>query len=128
MLPEAIQKSQEYCIDASNNILNPDKTAPPQNSFQLTLQTSDNFLIDETLTGVFAQPQLSAGPFTSAEIELDGSSVAVGELTEILASLELKSALPSGGTFFIKLPDSVFYLLDGQDVECSVNSGSFTSC
>lgn len=108
VLSDAISAFKEYCFTASGNILNPGKTSPAKNSFQLTLQTSDNYFIDQTLTGVFATPYLSAGPFKSAKIESIGAIVG-GEAT-VRAELVLKSELPTGSSFFIQMPASVFYV------------------
>lgn len=112
----------------SNNIVNPGKTSPPQNSFELTLQTSDNFLIDETVAGVFATPYLSAGPFISAAIESNGQTV--GETTSLTASLVLKSELPSGSSFWVQLPSYVLYLPESgaSSIECKVDSGLYQTC
>jgi len=116
----------KFCFDiAGGGITNPGKTSPPQTSFEMRLKTADNFSIDETLTDIFAQPYLSAGPFQSAKLEASGSEV--GGQASFKATLTLKSPLPAGSQFFIKLPLSVFYIKDGA-AECAINGGSFTTC
>ena len=89
--------------------------------------TEDGYQIDETLTGVFAYPLLSAGPFLSASVESFGQLV--GETTSLEAKIQLKSPLPQGSEFFIKLPDSIFYQAPGNlQLECSVDHSTSTQC
>ena len=126
-LSNPIAEGSEYCIDVSNGIMNPGKTSPPQNSFQLVLETSEGFKVDETLADIFAQPYLSAGPFLSASLESVGNLVGGG--ATIQASLKLKSPLPPQSLFYIKLPSSTFYLIESDpSVKCAINSSVYQVC
>ena len=128
VLPEPSEALQELCIDVSNGIVNPGKTSPPEDSFQLTLQTDDDFLIDESTTGIFAADSLSAGPFLEARVESTGDTV--GELAELRIELKLKSALPDSPSFYLELPASVFYSPEANNPQtaCAINSESFQAC
>lgn len=77
----------------TGNLVNPGMTAPPSTSFEVTLRTADDFLIDQTLSNIFAEPELTAGPFLSASIASEGSIVGAESTFE--ANLELKSGLPA---------------------------------
>lgn len=93
----------------------------------MTLSTADDFLIDQTLSNIFADPELTAGPFLSASVASEGNVVGAESIIE--ASLELKSGLPAQSTFLINLPDSVFYEAeDGSDIKCTINSQTFSLC
>ena len=83
-------------------------------------------MIDETLTDIFAQPYLSAGPFLKAEIRSFGDIV--GWVAQVEAELELKSQLPSGSEFFIKLPNSVFYEPVSDSIGCAINDSDYEPC
>ena len=128
VLPEAIAALQEYCFTASGGLVNPETTRPPTESFLVSITTGEGYLVDESGSGVFAQPYLSAGPFNAAAMSSSGA--VVGDAAEITIELALKSSLPIYSKFYVKLPDSVFYAA-GQSAEPECRepaSSSFSAC
>ena len=128
MLSEAIAALQEYCFTVSEGLVNPETTKPPTESFLFSIKTGEGYLVDESDSGIFAQPYLSAGPFNAAAMSSSGP--VVGDAALITVELDLKSSLPIGSKFHVKLPNSVFYLADqSAEPQCKESAqSSFGAC
>ena len=126
LLPHAVDAGSEYCFTVSGGLVNPETTRPPVDSFAVSVKTGENHWVDETTSGIYAQPFLSAGPFNSASVSSSGD--VVGDATEITLLLDLKSSLPVNSKFLLSLPSPVFYS-SSENPRCKEHSGpSFGDC
>jgi hypothetical protein len=89
-----------HCINLESNsdaigaaIMNPSTTASPNDSFMLSISTSDSYQIDALSTGLFADPFLSSGPFIDSSVEFTGGNT-VNDFTELSFEVTPSALIP----------------------------------
>jgi hypothetical protein len=125
LLPNELEVSPtSHCINFESNsnaiaaaIMNPSTTASPNDSFALSISTSDSYMIDALSTGLFADPFLSSGPFTDSMVEFTGGST-VNDFTELSFEVTPSALIPSEGYLLVRLPEKVLYLSDDETPQC----------
>jgi len=107
--------------------MNPATIASPTDSFKLTISTSDDYLTDGLSADLFAQPYLSAGPFTDPSASFSGPSV-VNQLTTISVTVTPASPVPINGYFVLRLPAGVVYHDTSNPPTCAIDSYALAAC
>jgi hypothetical protein len=121
LLPSALDVSPvQTCFNFESNsdaidsaLMNPSTTANPNDSFALSITTSDSYEIDALSTGIFADPFLSSGPFVESTVQFTGGNT-VNDFTELSFEVTPSALIPFEGYLLVRLPVEIVYLSDDQ--------------